>query len=128
MLLLLLTAQPDSARAFRWRWARDGWLTTAVTSDKLAHFVGGYVGALTGLLAARRTGLASDGTVMASVGFAAFAWEVKDAFYNPENFPEVKAERWPYHLIGDGFSWRDMLASWAGAALAYGFYRWALRP
>lgn len=107
----------------RWRWARgDHWRTTAKTSDKLEHFVGGYTGTLPLLVLGDASGWPwlSDPVVVSSVVATAFLWEVKDAYYNPENFPSESEKARPYHFVGDGFSWRDMVASWAGVAAAYG--------
>ena len=106
-----------------WRWSRgDSWKTTARTSDKLEHFVGGYLGTLPLLVIGDASGWPwlSDPVVVSSVAGMAFLWEVKDAYYNPENFPSEREKARPYHFVGDGFSWRDMVASWAGVAAAYG--------
>ncbi len=109
--------------AIRWRWAKgDHWKTTARMSDKIEHFVGGYIGTLPLLVLGDASGwpCLSDPVVVSSVVATAFLWEVKDAYYNPENFPSEREKARPYHFVGDGFSWRDMVASWAGVAAAYG--------
>ncbi|MGB9590440.1 MAG: hypothetical protein ACPL68_06080 [Candidatus Hydrothermia bacterium] len=139
MLSLLLLCQvipePDSLQVFqpanrteeqatiKWRWAKgDHWKTTAKMSDKIEHFVGGYLGTLPLLVIGDASGWPwlSDPVVVSSVASVAFLWEVKDAYYNPENFPSEREQARPYHFVGDGFSWRDMVASWAGVAAAYG--------
>ncbi len=107
----------------KWRWASgDHWKTTAKMSDKLEHFVGGYIGTLPLLVIGDASGWPwlSDEVVLSSVAASAFLWEVKDAYYNPDNFPSEREKARPYHFVGDGFSWRDMVSSWAGVAAAYG--------
>lgn len=133
--LLVDSLPPDTVRisqpgtnsqeptAIKWRWAKgDSWKTTARMSDKVEHFVGGYLGTLPLLVIGDASGWPwlSDEVVVSSVAGMAFLWEVKDAYYNPENFPSEREKARPYHFVGDGFSWRDMVASWAGVAAAYG--------
>ena len=83
----------------RWRWARDTW----GKPDKLGHLIGGAVWVL--LLGA----LWEPWHAFISGLLFWWLWEVKDAF-----LPWEKAG-W---FGGDGFSWRDGLASSAGCALA----------
>jgi hypothetical protein len=79
--------------------ARSGLLTY----DKLQHFIGGMLFAIP--------------SVTFSLAFW-FMWEIKDAIIPWEKRYETN---WPirYNWGGDGFSWRDCLAAWLGAAIIY---------
>ena len=124
-------------------WAKDGWTTKCSMPDKLEHFNAGFMGTIALLLVFKAWWVIPVALV------AAVLWEVKDAIYNPWNFP-AKARKtmgvalrgllratpnsdlsralsrharatFPWHwLWGDGFSWRDMLASWVGVLVAWG--------
>jgi len=94
-----------------WRWANDSWNSQQhqftdrgpLKYDKVQHFIGGY---LFGLFSWR-------------IGLAFwFAWEIKDALIPWER---GYVTMWPieHNWGGDGFSWRDMLASWTGVGCGY---------
>jgi len=85
-----------------WRWARDTW----DGRDKLWHLLGGLVSPLL-LWAAFQ--LWRGWCVLGSLAFW-WLWEVKDAF--------ARRETWGW-LGGDGFSWRDGLASSVGILFAW---------
>ena len=103
------------------RFARDKWLSQEftwakkgpITYDKLQHFIGGIFLFALGALIHPDFGLAF------SMAFW-FLWEVKDGLIPWESMPVTT---WPlkYNWGGDGFSWRDMIAAWAGAILCYIF-------
>ena len=101
---------PPEGRGFVW--ARDGWGSRALEYDKVEHVAGGYAG----LLTLRATGL-SPARAVASVAALALLWEIKDGFYNPENFPGHDN-----YFLGDGFSWKDWVATLAGTAVAWGLW------
>ena len=85
-----------------WRWANDEWWS----GDKLGHFLGGLVSPLL-LWAAFH--LWRGWCVLGSLAFW-WMWEVKDAWVRWEDVG------W---LGGDGFSWRDGLASTVGVGIAW---------
>ena len=90
------------------RFAKDSWTSktdfphcfrgTVLEHDKLQHLLGGV---LMGFVAAP---LLIGGLFVALL--AAVVWEIKDGYMYFETFG-------PWG--GDGFSWRDMLATWAGS-------------
>ena len=84
-----------------WRWADDKWLG----QDKRMHFVGGMVAMV---LCALVFGVTGRALAIASLSWWAF--EIKDAI-----IPWEKYGRWG----GDGFSYKDALASTAGACFTY---------
>ena len=85
-----------------WRWAKDEWWK----ADKLGHFLGGLASPL---LLWAVFGLWRGWCVLGSLAFW-WLWEVKDAF--------VRWETWGW-LGGDGFSWRDGVASTVGVWIAW---------
>ena len=95
----------------KWRWARDNW----TTRQGLLRFTGGYdkiehalfFGAV--YLAVRIFGL-SVATAWWAAAVFALANEVKDAL--------MPWEKWGV-IGGDGFSWRDFIASVGGIALCW---------
>jgi len=98
-------------------WAKDSWTSTCKTSDKLEHFNAGFMGTITLLVLWPQWWF-----VWVPLAFVmAVLWEVKDALYNPDNCQSENAP-WPWLLhilLGDGFSWRDMLCTWAGILVAW---------
>ena len=94
-----------------WRWARDGW----TTRQGLLRFSGGYdkiehalfFGAMYAVL--RLVGMNTAGAWLWS-SFAALLNEVKDALMPWERFGWIG---------GDGFSWRDFVASVGGILLCW---------
>ncbi|MDQ7052701.1 MAG: hypothetical protein Q9P14_07365 [candidate division KSB1 bacterium] len=90
----------------QWRWARDSWLSRGgliLTYDKLEHFLT-YLS-----LTSIGTLLQFDKTIPALI-LIGILWEIKDAL-----LPYEKAGFWG----GDGFSWKDLLANFAGIALGF---------
>lgn len=89
------------------KFAKDTWLSKEYTFarmgilsyDKFQHFLGGFLFAIPG--------------ARFSVIFWTL-WEVKDGFIS---WTKGHVTTWPirYNWGGDGFSWRDMVAAWAGA-------------
>ena len=84
----------------RWRWARDNW----DGKDKLAHLLGGLVWVFVLGLVWRPWAALLSGLLFW------WAWEVKDAY-----LPWEKAG-W---FGGDGFSFKDGLASTIGAVAGW---------
>lgn len=101
------------------RIAKDKWTSRErtfarsgpLTYDKLQHFIGGALFFSIGAICHPYFGLAF------SMSFW-FIWEIKDALIPWENRYETN---WPirYNWGGDGFSWRDMIAAWAGALITF---------
>jgi len=85
-----------------WRWAKDEWWT----GDKLGHFLGGFVSPLLLWVVLH---LPPGWCVLVSLLFW-WVWELKDAWLRWEDIG------W---WGGDGFSWRDGLASTAGVMCAW---------
>jgi len=100
------------------RFAKDKWLSQEFTFvqsgllsyDKFQHFLGGAAFSLVvTIFADWIVGLISSMLFW-------FIWEIKDGFLDYENgyFTDFPIR---YNWGGDGFSWKDMLAAWAGAGL-----------
>jgi hypothetical protein len=85
-----------------WRWAKDEWWR----GDKLWHILGGLVSPL---LLWTVFQMHRCWCVFASFTFW-WLWEVKDAY--------VRSEDWGW-LGGDGFSWKDGIASTVGVWVAW---------
>lgn len=95
----------------KWRWAKDSWTSKEYTfatrgplaHDKVQHFLGGF--------------LFSAVSPFFSAVFWAL-WEVKDALVRWE---DEYITNWPitYNWGGDGASWRDAVAAWAGVLSWY---------
>jgi hypothetical protein len=107
----------------KFRIAKDKWFSKEYTFsnkglssyDKFQHFIGGVVATLL-LTFFFTVPLALTGSMLFW-----FLWEVKDGIIPWEARPVTK---WPilYNWGGDGFSWRDMIAAWAGALSAFAVY------
>jgi len=103
----------------KFQFAKDKWKSQefsfagsgVLSYDKFQHFLGGIVVAL---LAAIICKSAVIGSLIS--GLFWFFWEIKDGLLS---WKAGYITRWPieYNWGGDGFSWRDMLAAWTGAAL-----------
>lgn len=92
------------------KFAHDTWFSVdgnyqrwPIKYDKLSHFLGGVVSSLLVLL--------SPWLVLVLLAFW-WGWEVKDGFVLCENLPE-RYRFWG----GDGFSWKDGIASTVGVLL-----------
>lgn len=94
-------------------WAQDAWASRALEYDKLEHLAGGYAEFLS--LCALADFMPPRAA--ASVAALSLLWEVKDGFYNPENFPGHDN-----YFLGDGFSWKDWAATLAGIAIGWGLW------
>lgn len=104
----------------KFRFAKDIWLSHEytfaksglLTYDKFQHFMGGIVVSLIGTLISRNMAI---GLISSAVFW--FLWEVKDGILRWEEGQYIT--HWPirYNWGGDGFSWKDMLAAWAGIFL-----------
>jgi hypothetical protein len=89
-------------------WANDSWFSQCKFYDKVEHYSAGFQGTIIPLLIGYKTGYwwLQDKAVVPTALTMAILWEVKDGFFS------------------DGFSWKDMLASWVGIGIAWGLYRW----
>jgi len=97
--------------------ANDTWTSRETTFtktglmayDKVQHFLGGFLFAIL--------------NVWFSIAFW-LLWEIKDGFIS---YKKGYITNWPirYNWGGDGFSWRDLVASWIGALIAVGL-KWIL--
>jgi hypothetical protein len=112
----------DSWCSHEYTWAQSGLLTY----DKIQHFIGGLVAVL---LLFPLVGL---WYALAGSMLFWFLWEVKDGFLLWNDRKADGSYRWEtvtfgfhYNWGGDGFSWRDMVAAWAGAGMVLiGIWRW----
>jgi hypothetical protein len=93
----------------KFEFAKDTWLskeytfarTGILSYDKVQHFLGGFFFALL--------------NIWFSIVFW-LLWEIKDGFIS---WKDGYITSFPirYNWGGDGFSWRDLVASWAGVLI-----------
>ncbi|MGH1361990.1 MAG: hypothetical protein ACRBF0_00445 [Calditrichia bacterium] len=88
-------------------WSEDHWLSREgklLPWDKLEHFAIAFLGVFLGILLLG----VNVQLVLILAGVAGVAWEIKDGFV-------------AYNDAGDiqGFSWKDIVADFAGIGLAY---------
>lgn len=83
--------------------------TDLLSYDKVQHFLGGFLFAIL--------------NIWFSIVFW-LLWEIKDGFIS---YKKGYITNWPirYNWGGDGFSWRDLIASWLGVLIAVGL-KWIL--
>jgi len=101
------------------KWANDKWTSKETTFaqsgplayDKVQHFLGGL---LLGLLFRF---MFHDPYFIRDVALVAFLWELKDGWVD---WRDGYVTEWPirYNWGGDGFSWKDLLASIAGVIVS----------
>ena len=134
----------------KWIWAKDKWTSTCSMSDKLAHFDAGFMGTITLLLLWPQMWwlwvlIALLAAILWEVKDALFnPWNLPEwllTWFQDEDSPYSdphchrssvsKAElvehferpldfKWWMWLLGDGFSCRDMICTWAGILVAWG--------
>jgi len=102
------------------RFAKDKWLSREFTFaesgllsyDKFQHLAGGMFVCIIGTLVLKSIAI---GMIVSMVFW--FLWEVKDALLRYEEEHYVTHWLMWYNWGGDGFSWKDMVAAWAGAMI-----------
>lgn len=108
----------------KWRWSKDKWNSlehtysflgnTLLLYDKVQHFIGGLLVFLVFIVTHRLVGYPTSPLFCFTLATSFWwAWEIKDALV-----PHEKYGWWG----GDGFSWRDAVASTAGAAVGFVVY------
>jgi hypothetical protein len=94
----------------------DPWTSTCPMPDKWEHFAAGYSLTLSALVLFAHIACSIWAIPLIAL-FLAILWEIKDAYLNPWNGIEL-----PFHLTGDGFSWKDMIASQLGVLVALSIF------